>query len=115
MSSPGSRSAGCSKPVTPILGLGAGNRGGTNLYSSSIVAVDSTTGKLKWYFQDTHHDIWDYDGPQPIVLFDFNGIPALSHTSKMGYMFILDRRTGHSLFPYKEVPIPPTPPEAAFQ
>jgi alcohol dehydrogenase (cytochrome c) len=93
----------------------AGNRGGTNLYASSIVAVDSTTGKLKWYFQDTHHDIWDYDGPQPIVLFDFNGIPALSHTSKTGYMFILDRRTGHSLFPYKEAPIPPTPPDAAFQ
>ena len=87
----------------------AGNRGGTNLYASSIVAVDVKTGELKWYFQDTHHDIWDFDGPQPIVLFDFHGTPALSHTSKTGFMFILDRRTGHSLFPYKEVSVPTTP------
>jgi alcohol dehydrogenase (cytochrome c) len=90
----------------------AGDRAGTNLYSSSIVAVDARNGKLKWYFQDAHHDVWDFDGPQPTVLFDFNGIPALSHTSKTGYMFVLDRRNGKSLFPYKEVPVPTTP---AFQ
>jgi len=46
------------------------------------------------------------------VLFDLNGTPALSHTSKIGFMFILDRRTGHSLFPYNEVSVPTTP---AFQ
>jgi quinohemoprotein ethanol dehydrogenase len=87
----------------------AGDRAGTNLYSSSIVAVDIRNGELNWYFQDTHHDMWDYDGPQPTVLFDFHGTPALSHTSKTGYMFIIDRRTGRSLYPYKEVPVPRTP------
>ncbi|HEV7613657.1 MAG TPA: PQQ-binding-like beta-propeller repeat protein [Steroidobacteraceae bacterium] len=87
----------------------AGDRAGTNLYSSSIVALDVRNGELKWYFQDTHHDLWDFDGPQPTVLFDFHGTPALSHTSKTGYMFILDRRTGQSLHPYKEVPVPTTP------
>jgi len=90
----------------------AGDRAGTNLYSSCIVAVDSRNGELSWYFQDTHHDVWDYDGPQPTVLFDFHGTPALSHTSKTGYMFIVDRRTGQTLYPYKEVPVPTTP---AFQ
>jgi quinohemoprotein ethanol dehydrogenase len=93
----------------------AGDRAGTNLYSACIVAVDVRNGELKWYFQETHHDIWDFDGPQPTVLFDFNGIPALSHTSKTGFMFILDRRTGDSLYPYKEVSVPTTPPDAAFQ
>ena len=67
---------------------------------------------MSWYFQDAHHDMWDYDGPQPTVLFDFHGTPALSHTSKTGYMFIVDRRTGQTLYPYKEVPVPTTP---AFQ
>ena len=90
----------------------AGNREGTNLYSSGIVAVDTRTGQLSWYFQFTHHDIWDFDGPQPTILFDLDGIPALSHTSKTGYMYIVDRRTGQSLFPYKEVAVPTKP---AFQ
>jgi quinohemoprotein ethanol dehydrogenase len=93
----------------------AGDRAGTNLYSSSIVAVDVRNGKLKWYFQNAHHDMWDFDGPQPTVLFDFHGIPALSHTSKTGFMFIVDRRTGESLYPYQEVAVPATPAEAAFQ
>jgi quinohemoprotein ethanol dehydrogenase len=93
----------------------AGNRAGLNLYSASIVAVDIRNGHLKWYFQFAHHDMWDFDGPQPTVLLDVNGTPAIAHTSKTGYTFILDRRTGKSLFPYSEVPVPPTPADAAFQ
>ncbi len=93
----------------------ASSRAGMNLYSVSIVALDVTNGQLKWYFQEAHHDMWDFDGPQPTVLFDFNGTPAIQHTSKTGYMFILDRRTGKSLYPYREAPVPPTPPESAFQ
>jgi glucose dehydrogenase len=53
--------------------------------------------------------MWDFDGPQPTVLFNVNGIPAIEHTSKTGYMFILDRRNGASLFPYQEVPVPTEP------
>jgi quinohemoprotein ethanol dehydrogenase len=92
-----------------------GGQAGTNLYSASIVAVDIRSGQLKWYFQFAHHDMWDFDGPQPTVLFDLHGTPAIAHTSKTGFTFILDRRTGKALFPWAEVPIPPTPAEAAFQ
>src|SRR5215472_3851727 len=93
----------------------AGNRAGLNLWSASIVAVDSRNGQFKWYFQFAHHDQWDFDGPQPTVLLTVKGTPAIAHTSKTGYTFILDRRTGRSLFPWSEVPVPATPPDAAFQ
>src|ERR1700722_13125791 len=92
-----------------------GNRAGTNLYACSMVALDATTGELQWFFQETHHDLWDFDGPQPTVLLSWNGIPAIEHTSKTGYMWILDRASGESLFAYDEVAVPPTPANAAFQ
>jgi len=104
--------------------LFGGDREGMNLYSASIVAVDVKTGTLKWYFQEAHHDMWDYDGPSPTVLLTVNGVPAIAHTSKTGFMWILDRRTGKSLFPYTEVPVPtepawqhpwPTQPESSIE
>jgi alcohol dehydrogenase (cytochrome c) len=94
--------------VVPV-GCPGNGREGTNLYSSSIVAIDSRNGEYKWHFQFAHHDMWDFDGPQPTLLLNVNGIPALEHTSKTGYMFILNRRTGESLFPYQEVSVPTTP------
>jgi quinohemoprotein ethanol dehydrogenase len=90
-------------------------RAGTNLFATSIVAVDATTGELQWFFQETHHDMWDLDSPQPSVLFSWNGIPAIYQVSKTGWMWILDRASGESLFPYAEVPVPPTPANAMFQ
>jgi quinohemoprotein ethanol dehydrogenase len=93
----------------------AGNRAGTNLFANSVVALDATTGELQWFFQWTHHDMWDFDGPQPTVLFTYNGTPALEHTSKTGYTFILDRASGEPLIPIQEVAVPPTPADAAFQ
>jgi quinohemoprotein ethanol dehydrogenase len=93
----------------------AADRAGTNLYSASVVALDATSGELQWFFQEAHHDIWDFDGPQPTVLFAWNGIPAIQHTNKTGYMWILDRASGEPLFPYEEVAIPPTPANALFE
>jgi quinohemoprotein ethanol dehydrogenase len=93
----------------------AAERAGANLYASSIVALDATTGELQWFFQEAHHDIWDFDGPQPTILFSWNGIPAIEHTNKTGYTWILDRASGEPLFPYQEVAVPPTPANAAFQ
>ena len=93
----------------------AGNRAGTNLFATSIVALDATSGELQWFFQWAHHDMWDFDGPQPTVLFSYNGIPAIEHTSKTGYMWILDRASGEPLIPYQEVAVPATPANAAFQ
>jgi quinohemoprotein ethanol dehydrogenase len=85
------------------------NREGANLYSDSIVALDATTGELQWFFQMVHHDLWDFDAAQPVMLFSWNGIPAIHGTTKAGYDFILDRASGESLFPYEEVAVPPTP------
>jgi len=83
-----------------------GDRPGANLFGNSIVAVDAETGKLKWYFQTVHHDLWDYDTPPAPVLLDItvNGrkIPALAQIGKTGWMFILDRTNGKPVFGVEE-------------
>jgi alcohol dehydrogenase (cytochrome c) len=74
------------------------NRRGDNLYSDSIVALDVHSGELKWYYQEVKHDVWDYDAVSNVVLFDVhqNGetIPAAGEAGKVGWVFIVDRRTG---------------------
>jgi quinoprotein glucose dehydrogenase len=71
-------------------------------FSSSVVAVNAETGQVRWTFQTTHHDLWDYDvGSQP-VLINLNGIPALVQPTKRGQIFVLDRRTGRPFFPVVE-------------
>jgi glucose dehydrogenase len=87
-----------------------GARHGQNLYSSSIVALDANTGKVRWSFQLTHHDMWDYDAEAAPALMDIvrNGkkIPVVVAVSKPGLMFFLDRDTGKSLYPVEERPVP---------
>jgi quinoprotein glucose dehydrogenase len=87
-----------------------GYRDGLDYYSSSIVALGADTGGVAWRFQTVHHDIWDYDVPAQPVLFDFPGadgpVPALAAATKMGHVFLLDRRTGQPLFPVEERPVP---------
>ncbi|MBV9911138.1 MAG: PQQ-binding-like beta-propeller repeat protein [Sinobacteraceae bacterium] len=89
------------------------NRAGENLFSASVVALDLDTGVPRWHFQETHHDLWDYDSAQPTMLFevekDGRNIPALGHCSKNGNYYILDRRTGEPVFPVKEVDVPTAP------
>jgi len=74
------------------------NRRGDNLYTDSIVALDVHSGELKWYYQEVKHDVWDYDAVSNVVLFDVhqNGetIPAAAEAGKVGWVYILDRRTG---------------------
>jgi quinohemoprotein ethanol dehydrogenase len=93
----------------------AADRAGANLYTDSMVALDATSGELQWFFQMVHHDLWDYDAAQPVMLFSLNGVPAIEGNTKAGYNFILDRASGESLFPYEEVVVPPTPANAIFQ
>jgi alcohol dehydrogenase (cytochrome c) len=73
-------------------------RVGDNLYTDSIVALDVHSGKLKWYYQEVKHDVWDYDAVSNVVLFDVHqdgkAIPAAAEAGKVGWVFILDRRTG---------------------
>src|SRR6185312_9170757 len=91
-------------------------RKGDNLFSASIVAVDVKTGKYRWHFQQVHHDIWDYDSPNPVVLFDANyggqSRKALAEISKTGWVYILDRETGKPLLGIEERPVPQEPRQA---
>jgi quinoprotein glucose dehydrogenase len=86
-----------------------GDRPGANLFGNSTVAVDAQTGKLKWYFQTVHHDLWDYDNPPAPALLDItvNGktIPAIAQIGKTAWMFILDRTTGKPVFDVEERPV----------
>jgi quinoprotein glucose dehydrogenase len=87
-----------------------GARPGTNLYSSSIVALDAGTGKIRWHFQLTHHDLWDYDAEAAPSLMeivrDGKKIPVVVAVSKPGLMFFLDRETGKSIYPVEERAVP---------
>jgi quinohemoprotein ethanol dehydrogenase len=89
--------------------LHGGVRPGDNLFSVSIVAVEAKTGKYRWHFQQVHHDIWDYDSPNPVVLFDapYNGTmrKGLVQVSKTGWAYILDRETGKPLVGIEEKPV----------
>jgi alcohol dehydrogenase (cytochrome c) len=83
------------------------DRLGDNLYSDSIVALDPKTGLLKWHFQFTPHDVWDYDAEQPSVLVDANwqGQPRklLVQANRNGYFYVLDRTNGKFLLGTKYV------------
>lgn len=87
-----------------------GERKGDNLYANSIVAIRASTGKVVWHFQAVHHDIWDYDIPAQPVLIDIerNGIkvPAVIIVTKMGHIFVLNRKNGEHIFPVEERPVP---------
>ena len=85
------------------------DRKGQGLFGNSLVALDTATGKLLWYFQMVHHDIWDYDVVSPPALItvrrDGRDIPAVAQVTKMGFVFVLDRLTGKPLFPVEERPV----------
>lgn len=96
--------------------LHGGVRPGDNLFSVSIVAVDAQTGEYRWHFQQVHHDLWDYDSPNPVVLFDaeIDGElrRGLVQVSKTGWAYILDRETGEPLIGIEERPVPQEPRQA---
>jgi quinohemoprotein ethanol dehydrogenase len=84
-------------------------RKGDNLFSVSMVAIEAKTGKYRWHFQQVHHDLWDYDSPSPVVLFDadYNGQrrEAIAEIGKTGWVYILDRVTGKPLIGIDETPV----------
>jgi alcohol dehydrogenase (cytochrome c) len=77
------------------------DRGGDNLYSDSIVALDAKTGRLKWHFQFTPHDVWDYDAQETPALIDatWQGRPRklLVQANRNGFFYVLDRTDGKFL------------------
>ena len=98
-------------PELNLIYWGTGNPGpdfygaerkGDNLYSASVVALDADTGKLKWYFQFTPHDLHDWDAAQIPVLLDleYQGRPRklMAWANRNGFFYLLDRTDGQFLF-----------------
>jgi len=87
-----------------------GHRAGKNLFACSIVAIDARTGKERWYFQEVHHDLWDYDSPAPPVLFDVKSgsdtVRGIGAPGKTGWLYLLNRETGKPLYGIDEKPVP---------
>jgi quinohemoprotein ethanol dehydrogenase len=114
--------------VDPELGLvyfSTGNPGpdlngsvrpGDNLFSVSIVAIEARTGEYRWHYQQVHHDLWDYDSPNPVILFDaeYDGKvrKGIVEVGKTGFVYILDRETGEPLIGIEERPVPQEPRQA---
>jgi len=93
-----------------------GHRPGNNLFSDSLVCLDIKTGKMIWYKQLIHHDIWDYDMPVHPILLDItvNGpsgrrpVKAVVQMGKMALAYVLDRTNGQPVFPIPDVPVAQT-------
>ena len=105
-------------PELNLVYWGTGNPGpdmvgdvrlGDNLYTCSLVAIDADTGKLRWHYQFTPHDLWDYDAAEDLPLVDLNingkTVKAVIQANRNGLFYALDRATGELLVakPYTEV------------
>jgi PQQ-dependent dehydrogenase (methanol/ethanol family) len=110
---------GAADPQLGLVYLGTGNaspviggevRRGDNLYMASIVALDVATGKLKWHYQLTRHDIWEMDVATPPILYDYKvggrTRKAIAVMRTDGYLFAFDRATGEPLVPIEDRPVP---------
>jgi quinohemoprotein ethanol dehydrogenase len=88
-------------------------RPGDNLFTASFVALDYKTGQYRWHFQQVIHELWDYDMPNPPVLFDqvYGGQmrKGIYEAGKTGWLYFLDRTNGQPLIGMEYRPIPPDP------
>jgi alcohol dehydrogenase (cytochrome c) len=88
-------------------------REGDNLFTSSVVALHVATGEMAWHYQTVHHDIWDYDGSNPVILFNakFDGYErkGIAAAGKTSFVYILDRTNGEPLVGIEERPVPQEP------
>jgi len=98
-------------PTTSVTNdMYGGHRLGNNLYSSSVVCLDVSTGKRLWHFQTVHHDLFDYDNPAAPILADITvdgqRIKAVVQVTKQSFAYVLDRITGKPVWPIDERPAP---------
>ncbi len=77
--------------------ISTGRSARANQFSSSLVALDATTGRPRWKFQTVAKDVWDYDLGSPPTLLDYKGTPAVVLPSKQGDLYVLDRASGKLL------------------
>lgn len=96
-------------PTNDVYG---GHRHGDNLYSNTLVAVESRTGKKVWHQQLVRHDIWDYDMPAHPILIDINvdgrPVKAIVQLTKQAYAYVFDRTNGKPVWPMIDQPVPPS-------
>jgi quinoprotein glucose dehydrogenase len=99
--------------ASPKYNFYGANRTGKNLFGDSLLALDARTGKLRWYYQMVHHDIWDYDNASTPMLMTVrhNNKPVdiVAEASKTGFLWVFDRVTGKPLWPVEEHPVPKSP------
>ncbi len=98
-------------PLTaPTASHYGGHRPGKNLYSDSFVCLDVKNGKLVWYYQLIHHDLWEYDAATPPILGDITvdgkKIQAVIAANKTSFLYVFDRVTGKPVWPIEERPVP---------
>ena len=95
---------------SPTSDFYGGTRPGNNLYGNSLVAVDINSGKVKWFYQFIHHEIWDYDMSSAPLLMDITvggkPVKAVVEPSKMGMLYAFDRITGKPVWPIVEKKVP---------
>jgi len=96
--------------ASPKYNFYGADRPGANLFGDCLLALNARTGKLLWYFQMVHHDIWDYDnGTAPMLLtVRHNGkaIDAVAQVGKEGFVWVFNRETGEPLWPIEERAVP---------
>ncbi len=96
--------------TSPTNDMYGGHRGGNNLFSDSVVCLDAKTGKMVWYFQTIHHDMFDYDNPAAPILGDITvdgrRIKAVMQVTKQSFTYVFDRVTGKPVWPIVERPVP---------
>jgi alcohol dehydrogenase (cytochrome c) len=89
-------------PDTKLIFMGVGNPGpwnsyvrpGDNKWGCSRIAIDPETGEIKWGFQTTPHDGWDYDGTNEVISFDLGGVKAAATADRNGFFYVLNRENG---------------------
>src|SRR5467141_2391698 len=95
---------------TPSSDYSGGHRPGNNLFAETLVCVDLKTGQRKWYFQFTHHPVWNFDMSSAPLVADVTvaGRPrkVVAVPTKQGWLYVFDRVTGEPVWPIVEKPVP---------
>lgn len=96
----------------PTIDYYGGHAPGDNLFGTSIIAMNASTGERIWHYQLVRHDVWNYDTPTAPVLLDvtINGekIPAVAQATKQAFVYAFNRLTGEPLWPFEDRPVPPS-------
>jgi quinoprotein glucose dehydrogenase len=94
----------------PLSDRYGGERPGDNVYGDSLVCLDAGTGRVVWYYQLIHHDIWDWDNPTAPILMDLTvdgkAVKAVAQITKQAFVYTFDRVTGKPVWPIVERPVP---------